>query len=151
MERAWRESTERGTTMAVMVVDVDNFKRINDTFGHDAGDRLLVTLSRELRHSVRTDDIVCRMGGDEFLIICPHTPQVGAENIAQSVWSGIRALRVPVGDAEWRGSISVGVAVRRPEMASIGDLIKAADEAVYAAKEGGRDRVVVAAAPRSRS
>ena len=131
--------------MAVMVVDVDNFKHVNDSFGHDAGDRVLVTLARELRHAVRTDDVVCRMGGDEFLIICPDTPRAGAETIAESVWSGIRALRLPVGDDEWRGSISVGVAVRRPEMESIADLIKVADEAVYAAKEGGRDRVVVAA------
>jgi hemerythrin len=150
MERAWRESTERGTSMAVMMVDVDKFKLINDTFGHDAGDHVLVTLSKELAHAVRTDDIVCRMGGDEFLIVCPHTPSAGAKTIAESVWSRIHALRIAVGDHEWRGSISVGVAVRGPEMPSIASLIKAADEAVYAAKEGGRDRIVVAAAPAPR-
>ena len=124
-----------------MVIDADGFKTINDTFGHDAGDAVLKRLARELQHSVRSDDIVCRMGGDEFLIICPNTPLEGALLIAEQTRDNIARLRVPAGDGVWPGSISVGVAANDNDINSIGSLLKAADDAVYMAKNAGKNCV----------
>ncbi|MES9906313.1 MAG: diguanylate cyclase [Sedimenticola sp.] len=70
----WQKSTEEGSPLACMMIDADKFKQINDTYGHDAGDEVLRRLAIELKYSVRTDDLVCRLGGDEFFIICPNTP-----------------------------------------------------------------------------
>ncbi|MCC6209209.1 MAG: bacteriohemerythrin [Gammaproteobacteria bacterium] len=144
MAQAWDESEQEGVPLSCMMIDADGFKKINDTYGHDAGDEVLMRLSRELRDAVRTDDSVCRLGGDEFLIICPHTPLDGALHIAELTRQAVTALRVPIGAGEWHGSISVGVAVRRPGMRDPGALIKAADEGVYAAKRKGRNCVATA-------
>ncbi|MDZ7753770.1 MAG: GGDEF domain-containing protein [Gammaproteobacteria bacterium] len=141
MERLWGEAVAENGPLAVIMIDADDFKPVNDTFGHDAGDEVLIRVARELRHAVRSDDLVCRMGGDEFLVICPRTPLEGAEQVAANAWRRISALRVPVGDGEWRGSISAGVAVRHAGMRGVADLIKDADEAVYAAKAAGRNCV----------
>jgi hemerythrin len=143
LEQAWSEATDHENLLAVMMVDVDAFKLVNDTFGHDAGDTVLVALSRELRNGVRTDDVVCRMGGDEFLVVCPRTGLQGAEKVADGLWRRIKSMSIPVGDRSWPGSVSIGVAARQPEVESIAELIKAADDAVYAAKQAGRNRVVV--------
>jgi diguanylate cyclase (GGDEF)-like protein/hemerythrin-like metal-binding protein len=139
---AWSESAKDGVPLACMMIDADGFKHINDQYGHDAGDEVLRELSRQLRDSLRTDDVVCRLGGDEFLVICPGTPLQGALQAAESMRQKIAQLHVPVGaDGEWLGSVSVGVAVRGATMRTPEDLIKAADEGVYMAKRGGRNRV----------
>ncbi len=139
--RDWSESQRDATPLACMMIDADGFKQINDNYGHDAGDEVLRQLSKNLSYSVRTDDIVCRLGGDEFLIICPHTSLEGALHAAELTRQAISALRVPAGKGVWPGSISVGVAVRTPEMSGPEDLLKAADEGVYIAKRNGRNRV----------
>jgi hemerythrin len=138
---AWAEATEKGTPLACMMIDADGFKKINDEYGHDAGDEVLRQLSRQLRYAVRTDDLVCRLGGDEFLILCPHTSLDGALFAAEVVRSEIAKLRVPAGDGAWVGSISVGVATRTAAMQCPEDLIRAADEGVYVAKRNGRNCV----------
>ena len=103
---------------------------------------MLKRLATELRDNVRSDDIVCRLGGDEFLIICPNTPLMGLSQMAESLRSFIATLRVEVGeDGFWPGSISVGVAVRTMEMRSVDQLLKAADDGVYMAKNSGRNCV----------
>jgi len=137
----WAESLKDGSNLACMMIDADGFKQINDNNGHDAGDEVLRQLSKSLRDSVRNDDIVCRLGGDEFLIICPFTSLEGATYAAESMRQHIAALRVPAGGGTWTGSISVGVAARTFEMRGIEDLIKAADEGVYMAKHNGRNCV----------
>ena len=142
----WAVAERDGTPLACMMLDADGFKVINDTHGHDAGDAVLRALSTQLLHAVRTDDIVCRLGGDEFLIICAGTPQEGAMKLAEKIRREVAALRVPVGSGEWQGSISVGVAARTPSMKGLEDLMKAADEGVYVAKRQGRNCV---AAPES--
>jgi len=141
----WAESLKNGTPLACMMIDADGFKQINDNYGHDAGDEVLRQLSKNLRYSVRTDDIVCRLGGDEFLIICPRTTLTGALHAAELIRQSIAALRVQAGDGVWTGSISVGVSERTPEMRSPEDLLKAADEGVYTAKRNGRNCVACAA------
>ena len=120
----WAESLRDGTPIACMMIDADGFKQINDNYGHDAGDEVLRQLSKNLKYAVRTDDIVCRLGGDEFLIICPRTSLEGALHAAEMIRQAIAALRVLAGKGVWSGSISLGVAVRTPEMNSPEDLLK---------------------------
>lgn len=137
-EAEWRSSEDRGTSLACMMIDADHFKEVNDTAGHDAGDEVLRRLARCLQHHVRTDDTVCRLGGDEFLILCPRTSLEGALRLAEQVRAAVASLRVRAGSSTWVGSVSVGVAARRAGMASVEDLLKVADEGVYVAKRRGR-------------
>lgn len=141
LTQAWSESMKQGSPLACMMIDADGFKQINDNYGHDAGDEVLRQLSRQLRYAVRTDDIVCRLGGDEFLVICLGTSLDGAMHIARGMREKVANLHVPVNGGAWTGSISVGVAVRTADMQSPEALIKAADEGVYIAKRNGRNRV----------
>ncbi len=144
LAREWERSLSDGLPLACIMVDADYFKQINDTYGHDAGDEVLRRLARELKASVRTDDIVGRLGGDEFLIICPRTPLDGAMQVAEKLRREIAELRVPAGGGEWCGSISTGVAVRKENMSHLEDLLKAADDGVYIAKRNGRNSVAAA-------
>lgn len=139
--REWAASVCDGTALACMMIDADGFKQINDTHGHDAGDIVLRALAASLLHAVRTDDIVCRLGGDEFLIICPATPLAGAMRLAEAIRREVAALRVRAGGGEWQGSISVGVATRTAVMTGVDELMKAADQGVYLAKRNGRNCV----------
>lgn len=135
----WAEGRERGNSLAALMIDADNFKAVNDRYGHDAGDSVLVELARALKDSVRTDDLVFRLGGDEFLVLCPSTDLEGALTVAEQLERKIVELRVPVGDATWTGSISIGVASQKPRSLSFDELIKEADDAVYRAKAAGRN------------
>ena len=142
----WETSVRDGTSLACLMIDADGFKVINDTQGHDAGDAVLRALAAQLQHAVRTDDIVCRLGGDEFLIICTGTPLNGALKLAETIRSEVAALRVPAGAGEWRGSISIGVAARTETMSGLDELMKNADLGLYAAKHNGRNCVATVAA-----
>ena len=144
LAQAWEESVREEAPLVCMMIDADGFKQINDTHGHDAGDEVLRQLSKNLQHSIRTDDIVCRLGGDEFLVICTRTPLGGAVLLAERVRATVATMRVPAGAGVWCGSISIGAAARHTAMRGIEDLIKAADQGVYLAKRGGRNRVAVA-------
>jgi hemerythrin len=144
LARAWDKAVQIDAPLSCIMIDADGFKQVNDTHGHDAGDDVLRALSRQLREAVRTDDIVCRLGGDEFLIICEDTDLTGALKVAEKIRSEVAALRVKVGAGEWVGSISVGAATRIREMKNMEDLLKAADLGVYAAKRNGRNCVAVA-------
>ncbi|SEQ42132.1 hemerythrin [Ectothiorhodospira magna] len=141
LEALWQESITTGKPMACMMVDADHFKTVNDTYGHDAGDRVLQTLARTLRHALRNDDIVCRLGGDEFLILCPATPHKGALYIAEQVRQNAARLRVPTGGQPWHGSVSIGVAVSTAQIPHHEALIKMADAGVYQAKQAGKNRI----------
>jgi len=137
----WDESTESDNPLVCMMIDADHFKEVNDTYGHDAGDDVLRGLAKELQGSVRSDDIVCRLGGDEFLIICPNTGLKGGMTIAELTRKKVADLRIQTGDGNWHGSISVGVAVRLSTMNHHEELIKIADDGVYAAKRDGKNCV----------
>ncbi|EGA65136.1 GGDEF domain-containing protein [Vibrio brasiliensis] len=137
----WQESTHNQEPLVCIMIDVDYFKQVNDTAGHDAGDRLLVELSHTLADSFRSDDLVCRLGGDEFFVICPNTDLAGGMHIAELTRNKVNQMLVPVGESVWRGSISVGVGERTPTMNDFNDLIKEADNAVYLSKSAGRNRV----------
>jgi hemerythrin len=137
----WTLSQHHAAPLACMMLDADGFKCVNDTYGHDAGDTVLQSLAQCLQHAVRNDDVVCRLGGDEFLIICAQTPLPGALLLAQKVLHEVNQLVVPVKAGVWRGRVSIGVAVRIESMNHMEDLIKKADESLYAAKQSGRNRV----------
>lgn len=141
LDLLWEESQVRKEPLACLMIDADGFKTINDTYGHDAGDSVLKRLAKELKYSVRSDDIVCRLGGDEFVIFCPNTPKEGALKLAEATRKKVNTLQVPAGEGCWNGSVSIGVASRDDEMKDTNSLLKAADEAVYEAKNAGRNCV----------
>lgn len=137
----WDESIQNNLPLVCIMIDADHFKEINDTYGHDSGDTVLSELAKTLQHSVRTDDFVCRLGGDEFLIICPNTNKEGGMCVAELTHKIVSELRIPTGGEPWYGSISVGIAVRTPEMKNYDELILAADKGVYSAKQAGKNCV----------
>ena len=141
LESLWNSETEHYDKLSCMLIDADHFKEINDTYGHDAGDIVLCELARQLTYAVRTDDIVCRLGGDEFFIICPNTDNKGLLHIATQMHAHIAELKIQVPGGVWNGSISVGIASRTEAMTTADNLIKAADNGVYAAKEAGKNCV----------
>lgn len=143
LEAEWSTAVRFERPLSLVMVDADGFKGINDAFGHEAGDEVLRALGRTLKASFRTYDFVSRLGGDEFLVICPGAALKEATVIAERVRAEVADLRVPAGAGEWRGSISVGVASRLESLESPMELLKVADEGVYLAKGQGRNRVAV--------
>jgi len=138
LEALWQEPGRRDRPVAALMIDADHFKEINDRYGHEAGDAVLVELARTLSGSVRTDDQVFRLGGDEFLVLCPATDLDGGMRVAEQLLERVAALSVKAGRGCWRGSVSIGLAVRDPAGGSHEALLKAADEALYEAKAAGR-------------
>lgn len=140
--RADRRTPEENS-LCLCLLDVDHFKRINDTFGHQVGDSALQQVADELLKLLRKGDFVGRYGGEEFLLILPESTRDGATVAAERVRRAIAEARLPaLGTAEHL-TVSVGVAVHRPGDAVEGTLARA-DAALYQAKDGGRNRVVLA-------
>jgi len=144
LERELRRATRRQSPLGVMMIDVDHFKRFNDSFGHDAGDVVLRELARILKGHFRGEDIVCRYGGEEFTVILPdadlEATQARAEVLRETAKNLIAQYR---GQALDRVTLSVGVSAF-PVRGTTGEmLLRAADVALYRAKEEGRDRVGV--------
>ncbi len=137
----WKESIETDSPLVCIMIDADHFKGVNDTYGHDAGDAVLIELATTLQHSFRNDDIVCRLGGDEFFVICPDTDKNGGMLIAEVVRKKVSELRVVTGGEPWHGSVSIGVAPRTSNLNSYEELIKLSDKGVYIAKQDGKNCV----------
>lgn len=137
----WHSTCKFTDSIAVLMIDLDHFKEVNDNYGHDCGDIVLKTVAVTLKDSVRNDDIVCRLGGDEFLIICPHTFLQGAIKVANNILKEIKKLNVSIDGGFWSGSASIGVASSDPKTQGVEDLIKRADDQVYKAKEAGKNCV----------
>jgi len=142
LQALFEESTKQFQPLSCMMVDADGFKGINDTYGHDAGDAVLKRLAQELNDSVRSDDIVCRLGGDEFIVICPDTDGDGVLLLGEQIRKNVASLKVPAGQGYWIGSVSIGVACTTLEKVNnVKTFLQAADEAVYEAKRCGRNCV----------
>ena len=146
IERELRRAARTQEPLAVLMIDVDHFKRFNDTFGHQAGDHVLATLGKLLSTHTRASDLVSRMGGEELLVVMPGADEPAAHAKAESLREEISKLRlVHSGHELGRITISVGVAVHPRHGMTTELLLRAADNALYSAKGAGRDRVVMAA------
>jgi ATP-binding cassette ChvD family protein len=131
----------RAEPVALLLADVDHFKRVNDTYGHLTGDDVLRGLASGLRQQVRETDIVGRFGGEEFVILLPKTAPEEALRIAERLRRGAGVTQVLSGDTTVRVTISIGVAVLGVHGSDLFELLAAADVALYRAKKTGRDRV----------
>jgi diguanylate cyclase (GGDEF)-like protein len=141
MQQEWAAALRSGRPMACLVIDLDEFKKVNDTYGHDVGDTVLATTSAALKAELRAQDVICRMGGDEFLVVCPDTGLESALVCAERVRRSVEGLVVSAGTVVLHGTVSIGVAVRDARMADADALIKRADQGAYLAKQRGRNRV----------
>lgn len=143
----WSESLRHGFAFSCILIDADGFKKVNDTYGHDAGDTVLRTLAHTLQRFCRQEDVVSRMGGDEFLILCPQTDLNGALKLAEQLRKRANEMHVSVGNGlgEWYGSLSLGVAQSEESFEKPDDLIRAADKGLYLAKSRGRNQVAAQA------
>ena len=129
--------------LTLVMFDLDHFKKINDTYGHIAGDHVLTTLAAAFERTIRSEDLFARYGGEEFVILCRATTQDQAAALCRRLMLTVRgtdftfqAQKIPV-------TISIGVAtVPDPDVKTPADLVQAADDALYEAKRGGRDRAV---------
>jgi diguanylate cyclase (GGDEF)-like protein len=124
---------------SVMVLDLDFFKRVNDTFGHDAGDLLLQRFADMLRAECRDSDVIGRLGGEEFAVLAPETSLAAAERMAERIRAACRRLSVAVPAGEVRCSCSIGVSETEANDNGIERVLQRADAALYDAKRGGRD------------
>lgn len=130
---------------SLIMVDLDFFKRVNDTYGHPAGDTVLVAVAAALAHSVRKSDVLARLGGEEFIVLLPNTDLVGASGVGQKLLTQIRELHIPFANLQLRITASLGVSsLARGAEQSPDVLYTAADKALYLAKHSGRDRVELA-------
>ena len=126
--------------LALMYLDLDHFKEVNDTLGHDGGDELLQAVATRLTRSVRASDTVARMGGDEFVVLLPEVAnRAAAEQVAQHI---LNALRAPISlkGQDWQVGVSIGVAMFPESGLDANALQQGADQAMYAAKQSGRNR-----------
>jgi diguanylate cyclase (GGDEF)-like protein len=141
-ERA--RARRHGHDLAVLVIDVDHFKEINDRHGHEAGDTVLRFVAQELLHLVRAHDVAARWGGEEFVLALPHLDREGALAAAERFRVGLGGPPIPLpAGGEVRITVSIGVAVAHRDE-SFDDALRRADQALYAAKTGGRNRAEMA-------
>ncbi len=143
LKRALAQSREGRTQHAFVFIDLDQFKVVNDTCGHRAGDNLLKQLSAVFKRHLRSRDALARLGGDEFGILLEHCDLSQAQVIAESIRQDVSEFRFNWNNKVFRVGTSIGVVAIRPDFESIDQITSMADIACYAAKEQGRDRVIV--------
>jgi diguanylate cyclase (GGDEF)-like protein len=145
LERELQRAARRHVSLAVLMLDVDHFKAFNDTFGHEAGDVVLRGVAECMQQAVRSEDVVCRYGGEEFVIILPEISRELALERADAIRRSVGNLRVKYrGEALRQISISVGLTMYPEPARDAADLLRMADQALYEAKHAGRDRIHVA-------
>lgn len=133
-----------GTPLSLSMLDVDHFKKVNDTYGHTVGDEILRTLASELRDHIRYPDTIGRYGGEEFLIVLPHSTLHAASEQAERLCNLARSLTLKSGEQTIAVTVSIGVAQYKIHKEDWEALLKRADAALYSAKNSGRDQWVVA-------
>jgi diguanylate cyclase (GGDEF)-like protein len=142
LERAVAREDRQGGHFALLLLDIDRFKKLNDTYGHPAGDAALRNTAQLLTHHLRKSDLAARFGGEEFAVLCASTDAAGAHHLAEKVRGEVERGRLVFDGARLSVTVSIGVAVWPEDGRDPGALVAAADRALYAAKEGGRNRVV---------
>jgi diguanylate cyclase (GGDEF)-like protein len=141
LEQEWAAAERLQRALSVVLIDIDNFKRVNDEYGHDVGDLVLKAVSDTLRARTRRGDVVCRLGGEEFLVINVNSDLEGAWQCAERLRSAVEETTLRAGEFVGRITVSLGVARRQPGMKGPQSLLKAADAAVYEAKGAGRNTI----------
>jgi len=145
LPRELNHARRQNAKMCIAMLDIDHFKHFNDTFGHEAGDLLLRELGRVLNENVRRSDIVCRFGGEEFVLVLLDSTLEASRKHIERILSHVKELQVRYGDQLLNSmTLSVGLVEANEHEITADDLLRAADEAMYAAKRAGRDRIVTA-------
>ena len=143
LERQWALAQRNKSSLSCMMVDIDYFKQVNDNYGHKVGDDVLKQVAHALQASVRKEDVVCRLGGEEFLVICPGFHAAEFYRYAERLRENVAALTFSDGSGKtFKLTISIGAASKKPELSSSELLLQLADKRLYAAKERGRNRTV---------
>jgi diguanylate cyclase (GGDEF)-like protein len=145
LRRLLAQAHRNGAPLALLLLDLDHFKQINDTHGHDAGDQALAAVGHALTASLRESDVPARSGGEEFAVLLPDTPLKGATAVAEQLRAAVAAIKLPIEGVHL--SASIGVALLGLHGHDADTLMRAADRALYAAKRDGRDRVELASEP----
>jgi two-component system cell cycle response regulator len=142
------QAAARAKPLSALVLDIDYFKSINDTHGHDAGDDVLRQFSMRVRKSIRGIDLACRLGGEEFVIVMPETDMAVAAVVAERLRRRVASegFAIQQGASSVDVTISIGIATLAAAGDSAASLLKRADQALYRAKRDGRNRVVADAA-----
>ena len=143
LDQEFARATRYGHTLACLMIDVDHFKKVNDTQGHIVGDKVLTQVAAAIAATIRKTDVAGRYGGEEFLVLVPETPSAGAQVLAERLRHAIASSG---GERAGLPSVTVSIGIATTELTppSALDLLRRADEALYEAKKAGRDRVVVA-------
>lgn len=146
LEKEFYRAKRMGRDLSVLMIDIDYFKRCNDTYGHKVGDQVLVKVAQTIGDQLRRFDLLARYGGEEFIIALPETGSAGAEQVAERYRRNVESLRVAADDRIISVTISIGVATySEANYDNLDELIEAADAKLYEAKAAGRNRVMVAA------
>jgi len=153
LEQEWDSADRTARPLSLIMIDIDHFKKVNDVHGHDIGDVVLKETANVLKGATRQGEEVARLGGEEFLVVCPNSSLAQARVCAERIRLSIERRVIQSGSFNRNVTVSLGVAERLPTTANHEALFKAADEAVYAAKNGGRNQVRCAgdAAPVAKS
>jgi two-component system cell cycle response regulator len=146
LQTLFDRAVARRRPLSLMITDIDRFKAVNDTYGHDGGDEVLREFARRLRKNVRGIDLACRYGGEEFIVVMPDTDGEIAQKVAERVRAEIADIPFDINGKKAAVTVSVGVSSLKRGVDSVQDLLKRADVALYEAKSGGRNRVVAKAA-----
>lgn len=142
LEREFARHNRYSNSASLVLFDIDHFKKLNDTYGHQAGDEVIRQVARITREMVRDTDYAGRYGGEEFVVLLADTPLQGASQFAERLRMAIEQLQISHEQLSLQCSVSVGVACIRTDMANHQALIEAADKALYQAKSAGRNQVV---------
>ena len=148
LDREWRGARRSGCATAILMIDVDYFKKYNDSCGHQSGDEVLKSIAATISQNIRPRDLAARYGGEEFAVVLPETNVNGAVRVAERICKTIAALALPHSDSEY-GIVTVSIGVASIDVVADGEasgLIAEADQALYAAKRSGRNRSVPASA-----
>lgn len=143
LERELARAKREGYPLSLVMLDVDHFKRLNDSYGHQAGDKVLRELAALLLGDVRAEDVPCRYGGEEFLVLLPRMPLEVALERAEGWRRIFQSTRVPFGEFQLEATLSCGLSAYPEHARTPEDLIRCCDEALYRAKQRGRNRCEV--------
>jgi diguanylate cyclase (GGDEF)-like protein len=141
-DRELARASREDYPVCVIMLDIDHFKKVNDSYGHEAGDIVLKALARTLVRRNRRGDFVCRFGGEEFVVVMPNIPMESAYQRAKELRAELNSLRVPYGRFNLTITISMGIASYPENGADRESVLRAADRAMYAAKQAGRDHIL---------